>query len=191
MAGEPLNGGAELRAMGADVLAVLHRRCAVTRPRTPKTSFHAVLRIAEFFGGCKAAAPILGLKYAKLRDWTNEDRPSCPSFAEAIALDAAYRAAGGEGAPLFEAYAAQLDHSFNELTACHAELAKDLADTAHEFGDAFAAVAMLTVPGHSPNQVQRALIELADVEPLVARLIRRISSFKRLGTVSGKPGGAQ
>ncbi|WP_294319672.1 hypothetical protein [uncultured Sphingomonas sp.] len=163
----------------------------MTLPRTPKTSFHAVQRIAEFFGGTKAAAPILGVKYRRLHDWTYQETASCPSFAQAIALDIAYRAAGGEGAPLFEAYASHLDLSFNELTACHAALAADLAEASREFGDAWAAATALIVPGHSPNAVQHALIELDQAETLFVRLRRRISSFVRPGTVPGLPGGAQ
>jgi hypothetical protein len=116
---------------------------------------------------------------------------SCPSWAQAIALDAAYRAAGGEGAPLYEAYGAQLDLTFNALTACHTELATELADTLAEFGDAASATARLTVPGCTPNQVQAAIIEIDQAATLLTRMRRRVTSFLSPGTVSGKPGGAQ
>lgn len=163
----------------------------MTLHRTPNTSYFAVQRIAEHFGGYAKAAAVLGYKQSNLRDWGYEQTTSCPTWAQAVALDAAYHAAGGEGAPLLEAYAAQLDRSVNTLTACHAELAKDLAEASREFGEAWAAATALIVPGHSPNAVQHALIELDQAETLFSRLHRRIFSFRRSGTVPGLPGGAQ
>lgn len=163
----------------------------MTRPRTPDTCGHAILRIVVQIGGFDAAAAIVGRRPSCVRDWGNEATTSCPSWAQAIALDAAYRAAGGEGAPLYEAYGAQLDLTVNRLTACHAELASDLADTLSEFGDAASATARLTIPGCTPHQVQAAIIEIDQAETRLTRLRRRVMSFVKPGAGPGMPGGYQ
>lgn len=162
----------------------------MTRPRTPNTSSHAVLRIAARLGGFDAAATVARRSERCVRDWSDEATPSCPSWAQAVALDAAYRAAGGEGAPLYEAYGAQLDLRFNDLTACHAALATNLAEASREWGEAIGAATILAVPGFSPNQALTADIELDQAETRLKGLRRLVKRFLP-DAVPGKPGGAQ
>ena len=163
----------------------------MTRPRTPHTSFFAVQRIITQLSGCEFAAPIVGRTASCVRDWGNDQTTSCPSWAQAIALDAAYRAAGGEGAPLFEAYAAQLDLAFNHLVACQKELARDLAEASREVGEALGAAALLIVPGCTPGQVQTAVIEIDQAETRLARMRRRVTSFIKPGAGPGHRGGGK
>lgn len=161
----------------------------MTVPRTPDTSAHAVLKIAGLLG-YEGAAQVAGRKPACIRDWTNEATTSCPTWAQAVALDAAYHDAGGESAPLFDAYAAALNISISERSTCRRELAVELADASRECGEAIGATALLTQPGHSDNDTLRALTEIDQAEGHLARLKRRARSFLSSGAGPDKPGGA-
>lgn len=162
----------------------------MTALRDPNGCGHAIRRIVVQLGSVETVAAIVGRKVGCVTDWASDTRTACPSWAQAVALDAAYRAAGGEGAPLYEAYGAQLDLRFNDLTACHAALATNLAEASREWGEAIGAATLLAVPGFSPNQALTADIELDQAETRLKRLRRLVKRFLP-GAVSGKPGGAQ
>jgi hypothetical protein len=162
----------------------------VTVPRTPDTAADAVLQIAGSLG-YEAAAAAAGRSVACIRDWTNEATTSCPSFAQAIALDAAYIAAGGENAPLHDAYAAQLKITVEARTACARALSGEVATAAREFGEFIAASLPVCQTGHSPNDVQRALLEADQAETAIATIKRRLFSFLKTGAGPvGKAGGS-
>ncbi len=163
----------------------------MTLIRTPGTIAHAVTVIAGRLTNASAAATA-GVKPRTIHDWSHPEATSNLSITlgQAMALDAAYAAAGGEGAPLHTAYAAQLGQTVRQMTACHRELATDLADTSREVGEAIGAATLLIIPGASPNTVQRAAIEIDEAEGAIARLKRRVASFLP-GAGPGNPGGAQ
>lgn len=162
----------------------------MTALRDPDGCGHAIRRIVVQLGSVEAVAAIVGRKVGCISDWASDTRTACPSWAQSIALDAAYRAAGGEGAPLYEAYGKQLDLSVEELTACYKTLATDLAEASREWGEAFGAAVRLTQPGFTPNQALSADIELDEVQTRLKRLRRLVKRF-RPGAVPGTPGGAQ
>ena len=162
----------------------------MTALRDPDGCGHAIRRIVVQLGSVEAVAAIGGRKVGCISDWASDTRTACPSWAQSIALDAAYRAAGGEGAPLYEAYGKQLDLSVEELTACYKTLATDLAEASREWGEAFGAAVRLTQPGFTPNQALSADIELDEVQTRLKRLRRLVKRF-RPGAVPGTPGGAQ
>lgn len=162
------------------------------KPRIPRSLAHAMTRIVAGIGEDEAAR-LAGRSRHAIRAWTNPDRGACPSIAQAIALDAAFQAAGGDGAPLREAYDAQLEISVTRLTACHRDLAAELATAAGECGNAIAAAAPLTQPGFTPNHASRALLEIDDAENALGRLRRRIHGFlpAARGRSAAKAGGTQ
>ncbi|WP_293966195.1 hypothetical protein [Sphingomonas sp.] len=162
----------------------------MTALRDPDGCGHAMRRIEGQLGSFEAVAAVVGRSVGCVSDWASDARTACPSWAQAIALDAAYRAAGGEGAPLYEAYGKQLDMSLKEMTACHAALAEQLAEATKEVGEALGAAMRLTVPGFSLNQARIADIELDEAETRFKGLRRLIKSFV-LGAGPGKSGGAQ
>lgn len=162
----------------------------MTALRDPNGCAHAVRRIEGQLGSFEAVAAVVGRSVGCVSDWASDKRTACPSWAQSIALDAAYRAAGGEGAPLYEAYGKQLDLSVKEIAACHAALAEQLAEASREVGEALGAAMRLTVPGFSPNQARIADIELDEAETRFKSLRRLIKSFLS-GAGPGKPGGAQ
>ncbi len=162
----------------------------MTALRDPDGCAHAVRRIEGQLGSFEAVAAVVGRSVGCVSDWASGKRTACPSWAQSIALDAAYRAAGGEGAPLYEAYGKQLDLSVKEITACHAALAEQLAEASREVGEALGAAMRLTVPGFSPDQARIADIELDEAETRFKSLRRLIKSFLS-GKVPGKPGDAQ
>lgn len=164
----------------------------MTKPKTPNTSAHAVTRIVGLLG-FELSREIVGRSKHCLRGWMNEDRTSCPTWRQAIALDAAFAAAGGEGAPLLEAYADQLEVTIARRTACHRALVAEIATVSREFGEAIEATVSLTQPGHSENGTRRALIEIDQAESALVRMRRRVTSFLTFGagSAAGKTGGAQ
>lgn len=163
----------------------------MTLLRTPDTAAAAVKTIGDYLGWRAAKVASGARTIAAVRGWANERTTSCPSWAQALGLDAAYIAAGGDHAPLLDAYAAQLDFSIGEHNACRRALATKLSETAREYGDAIAATTLLTQPGHSDNDTLRALIEIDQAQGVLAALKRVVRSFKRPGKVPGMPGGAQ
>jgi hypothetical protein len=162
----------------------------MTLPRTPDTAAGAIVRIVGLIG-YTAAAAVVGRKVTCVRDWTNEATTSCPSFAQALALDAAFIAAGGENAPLHDAYAAQLEIELDVRTACTRTLSSEVATAARECGEFIAASLSVCQAGHSPNDVQRALLEADEAESRVAAVKRRLFSFLKTGAGPvGKAGGS-
>ncbi|MFV0624906.1 hypothetical protein ACBY01_12975 [Sphingomonas sp. ac-8] len=66
-----------------------------------------------------------------------------------------------------------------------------MATAAREFGDLIAASLPVCQPGHSPNDVQRALLEADEAESAVAAVKRRLFSFLKTGAGPvGKAGGS-
>lgn len=148
----------------------------MTLPTTPGTFAFAVRRIADLIGYGNVAE-IAGRTEGAIRKWAHEGNTACPTIAQALALDAAYVAAGGHGTPLRDAYDAQLELAVTTATACHRAFAEELAGAAREAGDAIAAGMRLTQPGASHNDIQRALIEADQAEGMFAAIKRRASSF--------------
>lgn len=162
----------------------------MTKPRTPRSLSHAVTRIIAQIGE-DAAAKVSGRSRHAVRAWSNPDRTAYPSIAQAIALDAAYRSAGGDGAPLREAYDAQLEITVCELTACHRDLAAEVATASIECGEALGATLPLTQTGYTPNDATRALLQIDDAENALSRVRRRVHSFlpAARGRSAAKAGG--
>lgn len=85
----------------------------MTKVRPPLTPYRALSKIADLLGwdGC---ATVLGKSESSVRKWGDPDAEREISFQHAIRLDAAYRRAGGEGAPLLQCYIARLELSADE-----------------------------------------------------------------------------
>ncbi len=80
----------------------------MTKPRLPLTAYRALTRIADRIGwdGC---ASVISKTEWTIRKYADPDTEREISLQDAMRLDLAYRRAGGEGAPLFETYAARLE----------------------------------------------------------------------------------
>lgn len=110
----------------------------MTKERRPLTPYRALSRIADLLGwdGC---AEVIGKSEWSVRKFSDPDAGRAISLQDAIRLDAAYRRAGGHGAPLFECYAARLN-LLVDASEDHATLLLDTSGkAAKETGEAVAA----------------------------------------------------
>ncbi len=162
----------------------------MTDLRLPTTFAHAVTRIAGRLRWDGAAA-IVGRRERSVRRWSEPRGVAHLSIESAVRLDAAWAAAGGEGAPLLEAYAAQLEQRVAERTACHRLLADELALAMTEDGEAAAAALAIILPGASPGAIHRALVQADEAETAWSTVKRRIGSFLPFGAGpnASRPGG--
>ncbi len=162
----------------------------MTDLRLPSTFAHAVTRIAGLLRWDGAAA-VVGRRERSVRRWSEPRGVAHLSIEAALALDAAWAAAGGEGAPLLEAYAAQLELTVAARTACHRSLADELATAMTEDGEAAAAALAIILPGATPNAIHRALLQADEAETAWSAVKRRLASFLKPGAGPGNPGGTQ
>lgn len=132
----------------------------MTKVRQPLTFAHAVTRIAGRIGwdGCADAC---GKSERAVRAWSDPELDRQPCLDDALALDAAYVAAGGGEAPLLSVYAARLDRSTTP-PADSAELARATASVAKEAGEAVAALVAASQPGAPSRDRAIAEREVAD-----------------------------
>jgi hypothetical protein len=164
----------------------------MTKVRAPLTFAQAITRVAGVVGW-PAMAALTGRTERTVRYWSEDDQDGCPTLDQAFALDVAYRAAGGEGAPILESYAAQLDVHIAEIPACREELTTVIGSVAQEVGDAIHHALVVAVPGASPAQVHRAITETEEAQGRLTMLVRRLASFLTPagGAGAGSMGGAQ
>lgn len=158
----------------------------MTLLRIPFTFDDAMTRVAGVIGWAEAAR-IAGREVRTVRFWSEEGCTATPSIATAVKFDAAYRAAGGEGAPFAEAHAHILGKHIDRSDACRRALAEDLATAARETGEATAHAIIVATANASPRDTMRAIAEAEQGRNAMARLVRRLTSF--LPTGAGSAGG--
>jgi hypothetical protein len=136
----------------------------MTKPRAPLSIDAALARIAgQMPGGWADMAVIADRHESTVRRWGDQDQPEQITLPASIALDVAYQRAGGEGRPLFETYALQLEVAREEAFANEIELARRVCVLIREGAQAHEALVLCTLP--SANQLARdtAVRELEDV----------------------------
>lgn len=163
----------------------------MTKPRVPHTWADAMTRVAGRIGWEAARMAVGGLGERMLRRWSDPEDDRWPSLDQALALDAAYLADGGEEAPFLAAFSAQLDTKMADTIACHQALLEDAATVAREMGDAVASSIAVARPGASPLDIHRAVVEAREAETAVGKMLRRLISFlpQGVGSGAGKAGG--
>lgn len=162
----------------------------MTQLRAPLTFPAAMTRVAGVLGW-PACAKMARRSTRAVRFWSEDGCTATPSIAQALAYDAAYQAAGGEGAPFADAFVFQLQGARARADACRRQLADAIADASSESGDAIAAAVALTVTNASPVQALRALAEAEEAHSAWGRVIRRLTSFLPTGSgsIAGNTGG--
>lgn len=147
----------------------------MTKRRPPLSTEAALARIAgQMPGGYEEMAAIVDRSAGHIRNWGNPDREEDVPFTCARQLDIAFRAAGGEGFPLFESYAAQLELADAERFACRHRLLAETQGVIKEGGEAHEALVRLCLPGATEadraaaqREVAEALEKLKLVFPLL------------------------
>ncbi|KAF0111574.1 MAG: hypothetical protein FD163_2508 [Hyphomonadaceae bacterium] len=136
----------------------------MTKIREPMTPYWALNEIAKLIGwdGC---ADVVGKSESQLRKLGDHDTGRGLHFQDAIRLDAAFQKAGGNGAPLFECYAAKLG-----VAAAQSDdenLIEVISSAIGECGEAFEAA--LKAIGDSKNN-KRALKEVGEAVGAVIKV---------------------
>lgn len=153
----------------------------MTKARNPSTFADAVTRIAGRIGW-SAMADAVGKTERAVRNWSDPDMDRHPSIQDALALDAAYLAAGGGEPPIMAVYQLQLDRAV-QAPADSAALARATGNVATEVGQAVAALVQVTLPGAS--QADRVVAERELTEAIDAM----VSAKQQLGAAANTAAG--
>jgi len=122
----------------------------MTKVRPPVSFELALTRVAGLVGWGRTAG-ILAVCERTARDWSEPDTQ--PSAGRSICLDAArdldaaYRQAGGDGSPMLQCLALQLEIALAEQIPAAEHLALSAAAAARESGEAVDAVIRAALPG--------------------------------------------
>lgn len=132
----------------------------MTKARNPSTFADAVTRIAGRIGW-SAMADAVGKTERAVRNWSDPDMDRHPSIQDALALDAAYLAAGGGEPPIMAVYQMRLERAV-QPPADSADLARASGTAAKEVGEAVAALVMAAQPGARAQDRAVADREISD-----------------------------
>ena len=137
----------------------------MTKRRPPLTAELALTEVAVLIGWDRVAE-IAGQAERTVRNWSDPDTGPAAGASitmdVALALDVAFRVAGGEGAPMLQYYSTRLEADTVEASADRIALARHAAQAAKEGGEAIAAVIAAAMPGASPQELARAELELVE-----------------------------
>ncbi len=135
----------------------------MVKPRAPLSVDAALARIAGHLpGGFDAMAVISRRQPRTVRNWSDPDREEQIPLDCAIELDLAYQQAGGEGYPLYQAYAHQLEVAEADRFADRFTFARYAVTAIKEGGEAHAALARLSLPEASEADHRAARREIAE-----------------------------
>lgn len=143
----------------------------MTKRRPPLTPYRALSRIADLIGwdGC---AVVCQKSESTMHKYADQDAEREISLRDAMRLDAAFQREGGDGAPLFEAYAARLEI---ERQGVHEpdSMVGIARDAAREGGEAIDAMLGLLSGGN-------AQAALKEVEEALSSFTRAAAALKRI-----------
>ena len=156
----------------------------MTKRRPPLSIDAALARIAGHIpGGYAEMARVVERSEGMLRAYGDPDRRELLPMEDGIALDLAYRAAGGEGAPLFEAYAHKLDSAGVDFFADQIALGLEAVKLIRECSDAEAAMVIAAQPGATPRDRANATREIEEAMAVMARARLMLGSLPVQGIV--------
>lgn len=142
----------------------------MTKRRPPLSIDAALARIAgQLENGWDEVARVTGRSASMVRAWGDPDRREKIPVDDAIMLDLAYRAAGGDGAPLFECYAHQLQIEGGTWFADEVALGRLAAEIIRECGEAGSAIVLSSQPGAAPAQRRETLREVEQAIGVLTR----------------------
>lgn len=145
-------------------------RGRVTKVR-PALSFELALWTVAGKIGWPRVVEITGKADSTVRNWSDPDTSAAISLDDALKLDVAYRAAGGEGAPFGECYNLRLDADTAEATADSQALCRAAGELARKNGEAIEAAIAAAVPGASDKVIARAELEAEEAGHAVTRML--------------------
>ena len=144
----------------------------MTKARAPLSIDAALARIAgQLPEGFEEMARVVGRQVRTVRNWSDPDTAEQVPVNCAIALDLAYIAAGGTGAPIFEAYALKLELADAAKFGDRHQLLRHAQDVARETGEANAAIIGAAHPAATKNDRARALAEATEAREALNQVI--------------------
>lgn len=160
----------------------------MTKLRAPLTFENALTRVAGLIGWGDCAT-IVGKAERTVRYWSDTDASACITLDAALKLDIAFRAAGGEGAPMFQCYALRLDAEARASEASFEALLKSIARSAKEHGEALSAAIAASRPGAGLAAIAIAERELEETIDANTNMLANLRAVRGTGmsTLGGKP----
>lgn len=134
----------------------------MTLPRDPM-SFEFALQAIEKRIGSDAVRQIASRAQRTIDDWRHPETPRTPPIETALALDRAWRAAGGAGAPMLDTYRRLFETSAPIVVGIDDGDLPDLTVIAiRESADAHAALLIAMQPQASERDRRAAVREIAE-----------------------------
>lgn len=144
----------------------------MTKERAPLSFEQALARIAgRLPDGWNTMSAITGRSASTIRAWGDPDRREEIPLRDACKLDLAYVEAGGDSAPLHEAYTHQLEQAALAQWAPGRELAAHAAQVIKECGDAGSALVLASQPGACDRLKADAKREVAEAMEKLKRAL--------------------
>ncbi len=147
----------------------------MTKQREPLSFAAAVTTVAALVGW-ERLAEILGRSERSIRYWSDDDYRGQPSLAQAVELDRAFIAAGGNHAPMLGAFASQLNMSCS-VEPCATGLATDISAATRETAEAISISINLIQPGATLPQKRQAVREINEGIDALNRVRARVNSL--------------
>lgn len=158
----------------------------MTKLRAPGSIDAALARIAGHLeAGYAAMATLTGRAERTVRNWGDPDTSEQIPVDCAIVLDLAFRAEGGDGAPLFECYAAQLDAAGMTHFADQIALGRHTQAVIKEGGDAHAALVRASQPGATDRDRAEAQREVQEAIEVLHRALPMLVGRAAFGDLVG------
>lgn len=157
----------------------------MTQTRAPLTIDNALTRIAAQMGWAEMAHVVSQARRAKIsertvRDWGDPSTGRSIRIDDAVTLDLAFRAAGGNGSPILETYSCMVEVASGERFACQAQLAQRTATAVQEGGEAYAALIRASLPGatvadklEAVRQWEEAVAAHGAIGPVITALLEQ------------------
>lgn len=134
----------------------------MTLPRDP-VSFAAALATIEKRLGSDVVRRIASRAQRTIDDWRHPETRRTPPIETALALDCAWRAAGGAGAPMFDTYRRLFETSAPIVMGGNFGSLSDLTvQCIHEGAQAEAALVIAMLPGATDLQRREASREVTE-----------------------------
>lgn len=155
----------------------------MTKARVPNTFPDAITRIADRIGWAAMLEVVEGATSERgVRNWGDPDMNRSPTLRDALALDAAFLAAGGGEPPLLAVYQLLLERSVQVPADC-AALASVGGELAKEAGEGLQAMFRAAQPGATVQDRAVAERELSDLAEVVGKGLRVLGASSNVSTL--------
>lgn len=161
------------------------------KPRPPLSTAQALARIeGQLPGGIEEMARITTRSTSLVRAWGDQDRRENIPLDDAIALDLAYQAAGGDGFPLADSYLFRLELEAAVHFAEQYTLLEKTERFTKEVGDALAALLAACQPGAGHAERANAFKELVEAVEHAKPMLVSLDPARAPGSTPAAPANA-